>query len=131
MVLIARIYLGLIIATFAAMGLLALAAPAQLMAQLDLLPKSPKGLAEIRALYGGAFLSWAVIMLAAWRSRTLGQGLWMAMALTMGAIAAARVVSLAIERQTAFNVPALIGEGLIALACWTLYRHEKRRAQKV
>jgi hypothetical protein len=131
MIAVVRIYVGFMALALGALGALALVAPDTLMAQLDLLPKSLKGVAEIRALYGGAFLSWGVMLLiAALPGRALGQGFRVAMALTLGGIAAARVVSLAIEHQLAFNVQALVSEGLIAAGCWALYRHEKGRAQK-
>jgi hypothetical protein len=43
------------------------------------------------------------------------------MTIMMGAIALARVVSLAIDREPGFNVPAGIAEGLIAVASWFVY----------
>jgi hypothetical protein len=52
-------------------------------------------------------------------------GFLLAVGTTLGAIAAARIVSLAIDHEFAFNIPAMASEALIALACWVLYRNEK------
>jgi hypothetical protein len=128
MIWIARIYLAIMLALMGAIGVLAIVAPDKLIANFDLLPKSPKGLAEMRGLYGGAFVSWTLAGLAAWRWKNYRPGLLAGIALSMGAIALVRLVSLAIEHEPGFNVPALVGEGLIALACWALIRHEKSTA---
>src|SRR5262245_33438471 len=119
MLTIARIYVWLMALTLGVLGVLALAAPEMLMPQLGLSPAAVKGTAEIRGLYGGGFCAWAAILIAGTRARPWSGGLLIAMAVTMGGIAAARIVSLIVDGEVAFNVQALVSEGLLALACWT------------
>lgn len=128
MVMLARAYLGLTLLLLAGVGFAGLLVPDTLVAQFDLLPQSAKGSAEVRGLYGGAFLSWGLIIVGAWRYKHLRNGLLVALALTMGTIAAARLVSLAVDQQPAFNIPAIVSELLIVLACWILYRDETTRS---
>jgi hypothetical protein len=128
MIWFARIYFGVMLALLASIGVLGLVSPHELAARFDLLPKSAKGLAELRGLYGGAFVSWALLGIAAWRCRTLRPGLLIGLAVTLGLLAAARLVSLFVDGEPEFNVPALVTEALFALAAWALYRHDKRAA---
>lgn len=119
----ARVYVIFMAIVFGLGGATALISPEMFMAQLELLPKSIKGTAEVRGLYGGGFLSWAVILIAALRCKSVSAGLLLAMILTMGLIVIARGVSVVVDHETAFNVPAIIGEALLVLACWVLYRN--------
>lgn len=127
MVKIARVYLGLQVLLFSAVGIFALTAPQSLLAQFDLVPQSAQGTAEARSLYGGAFLAWALIIVGAWRYKSLRRGLLASLALSIGLIATARILSLAIDHVPDFNVPAMIFEWLIVVACWIVYRDEKAR----
>jgi hypothetical protein len=125
MVIVARIYLFLILVLFGLLGLASLAVPDAVAARMHLAPQAMAGTAEIRGLYGGAFLAWSLMIIGAWRYKPLAKGLLAAVGLSMGLIAAARMVSLAIDHEAAFNIPAAASEALIALACWVLYRNEK------
>jgi hypothetical protein len=127
MIWIARIYAALMMLLFAGLGAFALAQPDALAVKLALMPKTIAGTAELRGLYGGAFLSWAALGLAAWRFRSLRTGILAALGVSLGGIAIARLVSLAVDHEAAFNVPALITEGLFAVACWALVKDEQRR----
>jgi hypothetical protein len=124
MIWIARIYFALILAMVAAVGLYGLIQPNGLIATFDLLPKTTRATAEMRGLYGGAMISWALAGLAAWRFKSLRPGLLVGLGLTLGLIAVVRAVSIAVDHQAAFNLPALASEALFALACWALYRHD-------
>lgn len=122
---IARAYLYMMVAVQAVVGITALFRPEIVAAQFDLLPQTIKGIAEVRGLYGGGIFSWGLVTLAALRCRYLSPGLLIAMAVTMGSIAAARMASLIVDHETALSIPAGIVEALTALACWTIYRHDK------
>ena len=122
MLVLARVVLVLATVLFAVVGLAGLVSPENLMGQLGLQALSVQGTAEVRGLYGGLFLSWSAILIAAWRSPALRGGLLLALAATLGLIALARVVSMAVDGDFAFNLPALAGEAVIALACWAVAR---------
>jgi hypothetical protein len=123
----ARGYLYLMCILFVGLGLTALFAPHMIFAQFDLLANSAKGVAEIRSLYGGAFLSWGLLTIVALRGGPLSQGLLIAMVVIMGGIAAARLVSLMVDQAFAFNIPAEVVEILALLAYWTVYKHNMTR----
>jgi hypothetical protein len=125
MLTIARAYLIIMAIALMLIGLAALAAPEAVSRELALLPQAGKGLAELRGLYGGLFIAWGVIMLWSIRATDIASGLLIAMIIMMGTIAAARLVSLVLDREPAFNVPALVFEGLIAVASWVIFA--KRR----
>jgi hypothetical protein len=124
MIWIVRVFFGLMLALFAAVGLTGLIAPDKLMASLHLAATAGAGRAELRGLYGGALISWALIGIAAWRCPKLRPGLLVGLAITLGALTVARLVSIAVDGEIAFNAPALIMEALFALAAWTLWRRE-------
>lgn len=126
MLTIARVYVWVMALILGALGLVALAAPDIVMPQLGLSPLAVKGTAEIRGLYGGAFCAWCAILIAGTRPRAWAGGLLVAMTVTMGGIAAARIASLIADGEVPFNAPALISEGLLALACWVLYRGKRQ-----
>jgi hypothetical protein len=125
MLTLARAYLVSMAIVFGAIGIAALSAPDIVAGKLELLPQSIKGTAEIRGLYGGGFISWCLIILGALRYRS--KGMLIAMALTMGAIALARVVSVFADHDVAFNAPGLISEVLIAIACWKIWKDSAAR----
>lgn len=124
---VAGIYLVFMALVLTIFGLRGLLVPQQIMAGFDLQALSPKGTAEVRSLFGGAFLSWPLILLLAWRRQDLRQGLLTALGLTMGGIGLARLLSVAIvEHELAFSLPALAVELLAALACWVVCRADEK-----
>lgn len=125
MLVTARVYVILMAVVFGFGGLGALISPEMFMGQLELLPKSIKGTAEVRGLYGGGFLSWAVILISALRYKSVSAGLFLAMVISMGLIVVARIVSVVVDQEIAFNGPAIVGEALLVLACWVLYKNAK------
>jgi hypothetical protein len=122
----ARGWLYLIAAVQLAVGLAALFAPQMVAARFDLLPQTLKGAAEIRGLYGGGFTASGLLTLLALRDTPLARGLLVAVGSVMGGIAAARLVSLCVEHEIAFTLPAAVAEALTALACRVLYRRSAR-----
>jgi hypothetical protein len=127
-VVVAKLFLGLTAAMFALLGLAALAAPDRLLDSFDLVASTPKGTAEIRSLYGGAFLAWAAVTALTLAGRLEARALLFAVGLPMALVALFRLVSLATDGVPGFNIPALIGEALIALACWAVYARSGRSA---
>jgi hypothetical protein len=128
MIWVVRVVFALLLVLFAAVGLAGLIMPEKLMASLHLAATKPAGVAELRGLYGGALTSWALAGIAAWRWPRLRPGLLVGLAISLGAIALARVVSIAVDGEVAFNLPALIGEGVFALCAWALWRKEPQAA---
>ena len=115
---VARGFLYFFGAFFLVYGATALFAPDIIAGKLYLSPVTIAGTSEIRGLYGGGFAGFGVVILTGLRSKTLGAGLLMSMAIVMGGVVVGRVVSLAIDHETAFTVPAAIAELLVAVSCW-------------
>lgn len=126
MLTVARIYLAIAAVLLALVGFTALISPQTLLTAFDLAAQSEKGIAEIRSLYAGVFLSWAITIGVALAAPRRTRMLLLSLGLTMAAIAVMRVISLIADYEPEFNVPALIGEALIALACFVLYRGPRR-----
>lgn len=127
MIAIARGFLYVMAAIFAAIGIAAMCSPETIAAQFDLVPSSTKGIAEVRALYGGGILGWAAIALCALRCRVLAPGLLLAMATLMGLIAMGRVASLAVDHEIMFNLATGTVETLVAMVCWVIYESGKSK----
>jgi len=128
MTMLAKVFLCFLVLVFAGIGLTALADPAAIAGKFDLALQSTKASAEVRGLYGGGFVAWALIIIAALRFKTLAPGLLTAMGISMGAIAIARIVSIATDYAPDFNLPAFAVEALAAGACWILYKNVKPTA---
>lgn len=124
MLIAARLILIVAFAFFVVVGFACLIVPNAVMEQAHLAPQSGAGTAEIRGLIGGTFLAWGLMIFGAWLFKPMAKGLLAALGLTMALIAAARIVSLAVDQEVAFSIPPLVTEVLIALACWVLYRNE-------
>lgn len=121
-VVVARVYLYLISATFLAVGMTALLSPQHLAAFFDLQAQTERGVAELRSLYGGLFLSLGALTLYALRKPKVAQDLLGVVGVLMGSVAAARIASMAVDREITFTLPAAGAEALVSLACWTLVR---------
>lgn len=113
-----RGFLYLMGASLFLFGMTALFAPHLINEQLQLMPTSIAGTSETRGLYGGGFIGFAMVIICGLRCRDSASGLLMAMAIIMGCIVAGRLISIGIDHELASTVPAVIGEVLIALACW-------------
>ncbi|MET0661469.1 MAG: DUF4345 family protein [Steroidobacteraceae bacterium] len=100
------------------LGLAALKHPPFVTENMFLAPTQIAGTAEIRGLYGGGFISFGVTTLLGLRCRRLAPGLFIAMATFMWCVAAARVISVAIDHEIAFTVPSLIAEAVLGAAYW-------------
>jgi hypothetical protein len=122
MLMAARIFLVFTAAILAVVGIAGLVMPDVVMQQLALAPRAAAGTAEIRALYGGGFTAWAALILVGMRNSPATRGLLLAIAVSMGAISLARLVSLAADYEPSFNIPACIFEALVALAAWYVHR---------
>ena len=127
----ARVYLYLISVTFLAVGITALLSPKHLASFFDLQAQTERGVAELRSLYGGLFLSLGALTLYALRKPNVAQDLLLAVGVLMGSVAAARIVSLALDREITFTLPAAGAEALVSLACWTLVRMTNQAAAGV
>ena len=115
-------------AFFMVYGATALFAPDIIAGKLYLSPVTIAGTSEIRGLYGGGFAGFGVVILTGLRSKALGSGLLMSMATIMGGVVVGRVVSLAIDHETAFTIPAAVAEILVAGACWVAAKGNEKAA---
>lgn len=111
-------------------GIAAFGLPHLITEIFHLAPVTILGTAEIRCLYGGGFFSFGVITLIGLRSGSLGPGLLMAMAIFMWSVAAARAISIPIDHEVAFTVPALVAEIILGLAYWTASRGKNRHEMR-
>lgn len=103
---------------FVCVAVIAVVAPGVWQAQFDIAPATAKAASELRALYGGIFLGWAAMVVMGLRPGTARQGALLGLAVTLGAIAALRLVCLALDGAPDFNIPAMLAEALIAGAAW-------------
>ena len=110
--------------------MIGLFAPQIISGQVFLSPATIAGTAELRGLYGGGFIGFGLVLLCGLRCKSLAPGLFLAMAIIMGGIVVGRIVSLAIEHEFAFTIPAIIGEVLLALACWAGSRNAVRESKQ-
>lgn len=103
-------------AFFLVFGLVALFAPAMLFLELHLRPITLAGLGELRALYGGGFFAFGVVILAGLRSKT--PGLLLAMAIILCGIAIGRLFSLIFDQDFAFAAYNATLEFIMAACCY-------------
>ena len=101
-----------------AFGFTALFAPHIINEQLQLMPSSVANISETRGLYGGGFIGFSLLIFLGLCCKNFARGLLLAVAIIMACIVVGRLVSLGIDRDCATTVPAIIGELIIALACW-------------
>lgn len=118
MIKLARGLLYFFSAFFVVYGATALFRPDIIAGALYLSPVTIAGTSEIRGLYGGGFAAFGVVLFNGLRNKSIGPGLLMSMAIIMGGVVIGRIVSLAIDHETAFTLPALIAEVVVAWACW-------------
>ncbi|MET0987742.1 MAG: DUF4345 family protein [Steroidobacteraceae bacterium] len=111
-------------------GLAAFIHPPLVTEKLFLAPTQIAGTAEIRGLYGGGFISFGVTTLLGLRCSRLAPGLFIAMAIFMWCVAAARVISVMLDHEVAFTVPSLIAEIILGAAYW-IASEWKRETGKV
>ena len=111
-------------------GATGLLAPQVISGQVFLSPVTIAGTAELRGLYGGGFIGFGFVILCGLRCKSLAPGLLMAMAIIMSCVVVGRVVSLAIDNEFAFTLPAIVGEVLLVLACWAGSRNAAGEAKQ-
>ncbi|GAA1834388.1 DUF4345 family protein [Actinomadura chokoriensis] len=98
-----QVIIGAVGVFFAVMGLCGLIAPASLLAPFGTEVRSVDGRNEVRAVYGGFGLAVAVALgLAAADAGGLREGVVVAVVLALAGMGAGRVVSMAVERPSAF-----------------------------
>ncbi len=111
---------------FIAFGLTGLFAPVRLVTALHLMPVTSAGLGELRALYGGGFTGFGVVILAALRRPATGPGMLLAMSLIFAGIACGRLVSMGFDHDYHFAASDAIYEIIIAASCY----YESRQGLK-
>jgi hypothetical protein len=124
---VARIWLYFIALIFGVVGVTSLLSPETTGSQLQIQAVSLAGTSELRGLYGGGFVGFALIILVGLRRKAYSPGLLMAMAIIMGGIVVGRVVSLAVDHELKTTLGTGVLELLVALACWSVYKHETLR----
>jgi len=92
----------LVIVFFVGMGLLALASPESITGPFGMPTLTPAGRNEVRAVYGGFGLAVAAMLVLALNDPTLRPGVLLAVAASVGGMAAGRLVAALVERPTAF-----------------------------
>jgi len=92
----------LVIVFFVGMGLLALASPESITSPFGMPTLTPAGRNEVRAVYGGFGLAVAAMLVLALNDPTLRPGVLLAVAASVGGMAAGRLVAALVERPTAF-----------------------------
>lgn len=96
------IAVDVVIAFFVGMGLLALVSPESITRIFGIPTLTIAGRNEIRAVYGGFGLAVAAMLVVALNDPILRPGVLLAVATSVGGMAAGRLVAALIERPTAF-----------------------------
>ena len=122
---IARGFLYLNVLIFAIVGVKSLFMPESMVGQLQLQAISIAGTGEMRGLYGGGFIGFALVLLGGLRCKPLSPGLLMAMMTVMGGVVMGRIFSLAVDHEYPMTLTAAALESLLVLACWIVYKHDK------
>ncbi len=78
---------------FLAMGLVALAAPARILATFGVVVETPEGRAEVRAVYGGFGVAVGALLIAALATPSIRDGVFVAIAVAVFGMAAGRVAT--------------------------------------
>jgi hypothetical protein len=115
----------IIAAGFAAMGLVALARPREVLAQFGVAVDTPDGRNEVRAVYGGFGLAVAALLaVAAVGDPGTSEGIVVTVAFALAGMAGGRVVGGALEPPRAaypvwvyFLIEA-VGAALLLVAAW-------------
>ena len=122
---ITRGFLYLNVLIFAIVGVKSLFMPESMVGQLQLQAISIAGTGEMRGLYGGGFIGFALVLLGGLRCKPLSPGLLMAMMTVMGGVVMGRMFSLAVDHEYPMTLTATALESLLVLACWIVYKHDK------
>jgi hypothetical protein len=114
-----------IAAGFAAMGAVALARPADVLAIFGVAVDTPDGRSEVRAVYGGFGLAVAALLaVAAAGDGSASEGIFVAVGIALAGMAAGRVLSRAAERPSGFYpvwffcLVELVGAAALLAAAW-------------
>lgn len=93
-------YLAIPVAVFfLAMGLVALAAPARILATFGVVVDTLEGRAEVRAVYGGFGVAVGVLLIVALGVESIRDGAFVAIAVALCGMAAGRVASAVIGER--------------------------------
>jgi Domain of unknown function (DUF4345) len=103
---------------FIVFGLTGLLAPVRLLPALHLLPVTSAGLGELRALYGGGFTGFGLVVLAALRRPATGPGMLFAMSIILAGIATGRVVSILLDHDNHAAASDAVYELIMAASCY-------------
>ena len=87
---------------FVGMGIVALAAPDRIPAIFGTTGLTAEGRNEVRAVYGGFGVAVGVLLMAAATSPALQPGVYAAVAVSLGGMAAGRLVAAVVERPGHF-----------------------------
>jgi hypothetical protein len=108
MIVVVRIVLGLIALFFIVFGVRFVLTPDTMAAEFFITPLGVAGLSTVRADLGGAFIAVGTFVVLGLRP---GATLWLyAAAITNGAIAAARIVGMAVDGVVEHSVAAAVVE---------------------
>jgi hypothetical protein len=118
--------LALIVAAgFAAMGLLALARPRDVLAQFGVATETVEGRNEVRAVYGGFGLAVAALLaVAAVGDPATAEGILVAVAFALAGMAGGRVVGAVVERPASaypvwtYFAIEVAGAAALLVAAW-------------
>jgi hypothetical protein len=92
----------IVIVFFVGIGLMALASPESITRTFGITTLTDAGRNEVRAVYGGFGLAVAALLVVALNDPTLRAGVLLAIAASVGGMAAGRLVAAAVERPAAF-----------------------------
>lgn len=99
-------------------------APAKFAPRLNLLPQGALGISELRAVFGGAFFAFGLVLLGALLLNTPWKmGLVAAVGAAMGFAVLGRLLSVVLDGYASLPWGAFSGELLIAIAAWIVVRH--------
>ena len=87
---------------FVGMGLVALAAPDRIPAIFGTMGLTAEGRNEVRAVYGGFGVAVGVLLMVAASSPPLQPGVYVAVGVSLGGMAAGRLIAAAVERPAGF-----------------------------
>ena len=132
MIRIAKAFLYLQVIALTAFGLFFLFFPAEAAAKVSLLPVGMVGTSELRAFYGGSFISAALMILVGLRSTSMiAPGLLAAIGGLMACIVLGRIVSLLADGVLATTLGAGVIEALIAYSCLVVFRQRTLLAKSI
>lgn len=103
---------------FIAFGLTGLLSPVRLIAAVHLMPMTSAGLGELRALYGGGFTGFGLVILAGLRCPSAARGLLLGMSIILACIAVGRLISMGLDHDYHFAASDAIYEIIMAASCY-------------